>query len=177
MSPAPARSTVWRPRETATPRLALLQDLLESRGYGHTRLRHGRLGGTLGHACGGGDVMKTLVGALCATVLAVCVGSRSLTAAATCESLASMGLPKTTITLARLVQAGAFTPPTAANAPAASAAGQAFRDLPEFCRIAATLEPSSDSDIKIERARSTASPRLSSGSSRKRRPCRFRRRT
>ena len=65
--------------------------------------------------------MKTLVGALCATVLAVCVGSRSLTAGATCESLASMALPKTTITLARLVQAGAFTPPTAANAPAASA--------------------------------------------------------
>jgi len=61
-----------------------------------------------------------------------------------------MALPKTTITLARLVQAGAFTPPTAANAPAASAAGQAFRDLPEFCRIAATLEPSSDSEIKIE---------------------------
>ncbi len=52
-----------------------------------------------------------------------------------------MTLPGVTITLARTVDAGAFTPPGAAQALAA---------LPPFCRVAATLKPSSDSDIRIE---------------------------
>ena len=68
-----------------------------------------------------------------------------------CESLASLALPNTTITRAQAVDAGAFMPPAPANgAPAAAAAAQAFRNLPAFCRVAATLKPSSDSDIKIE---------------------------
>jgi feruloyl esterase len=92
--------------------------------------------------------MKILTGGLCALFLATAIGSRALDAAASCESLASMALPHTTITLARVVEAGAFTPPAPANGPAA--AGGAFRDLPAFCRIAATLKPSSDSDIKVE---------------------------
>jgi feruloyl esterase len=50
--------------------------------------------------------------------------------AASCESLASLSLPDTTITSAQVV---------AAN-----------KDLPPYCRVAATLKPSSDSDIKIE---------------------------
>src|SRR5579864_8084685 len=50
--------------------------------------------------------------------------------AATCESLASLKLPDTTITLAQEVDAAANTP--------------------AYCRVAATLKPSSDSDIKIE---------------------------
>jgi len=41
------------------------------------------------------------------------------------------------------VEAGAFTPPAPANA-------EGFRTVPEFCRVAATLTPTSDSDIKIE---------------------------
>jgi len=67
--------------------------------------------------------------------------------AAPCEGLTRLGLPNTTVTLARTVEAGAFTPPTAAagEAPAAP-----VPNLPAFCRVAATLAPSSDSDITIE---------------------------
>lgn len=65
-------------------------------------------------------------------------------AAATCESLATLALPGATVTLAQTVAAGAFTPA------GGRAAGAPFGDLPAFCRVAATLAPSSDSDIKIE---------------------------
>jgi feruloyl esterase len=66
-------------------------------------------------------------------------------AAGTCESLASLTLPNATITLAEAVPAGGFTEPGGRgrqNTPAAK--------LPAFCRVAATLKPSSDSDIKME---------------------------
>jgi hypothetical protein len=61
-------------------------------------------------------------------------------AAATCASLAGLALADTTITAAESVAAGAYTAPD----------GEVFTSLPAFCRIAATLTPSSDSDIKIE---------------------------
>jgi len=70
-----------------------------------------------------------------------------LAAPASCESLSSLKLPHTTITTSSLVEAGQFSPPaSSARAPA----GTAFASLPAFCRVAATLTPSSDSDIKIE---------------------------
>jgi hypothetical protein len=74
------------------------------------------------------------------------------TAAQSCESLLSMKLPHTTITIAQSVDAGTFTPPAApGGGPAPASAGtQPFRALPAFCRVAATLAPSSGSDIKIE---------------------------
>ena len=50
--------------------------------------------------------------------------------AASCESLASLALPDTTITSAQTVADS--------------------KGLPPYCRVAATLKPSSDSDIKIE---------------------------
>jgi feruloyl esterase len=92
--------------------------------------------------------MKSLIGGLCALLLAIALGARPLDAAASCESLASLALPYTTITLARVVESGAFTLPAPANGP--PTASGAFRDLPAFCRIAATLAPSSDSEIKVE---------------------------
>ena len=62
-----------------------------------------------------------------------------------CESLKSLSLENTTITLAQSVAAGEFTlPGTSLQVTAA------FKQLPAFCRVAATLRPSSDSDIKIE---------------------------
>jgi feruloyl esterase len=61
-------------------------------------------------------------------------------AAATCASLAGLALPDTTITAAEPVAAGTYTAPN----------GQVFANLPAFCRIAATLTPTSDSNIKIE---------------------------
>jgi feruloyl esterase len=64
--------------------------------------------------------------------------------AASCESLSSLTLPDTTITLAQVVAPGEFHPPTAA----AQVSG--LRDFPAFCRVTATLKPTNDSDIKIE---------------------------
>ena len=66
-------------------------------------------------------------------------------AAASCESLSALKLPETTITMAQSVAPGAFTMPAAGRGGAPR-----FDDLPGFCRVAATLKPSSDSDIKIE---------------------------
>ena len=68
--------------------------------------------------------------------------------AAPCESLSSLSLPNTTITLAQTVAGGAFTPPP--NAGRGGGQGQNFSDLPAFCRVQATLKPSLDSDIKME---------------------------
>jgi feruloyl esterase len=67
--------------------------------------------------------------------------------AATCADLTRLTLPTTTITTAVVVPAGTFKP-SAGPVPAASQA--LYARLPEFCRIAATLRPSADSDIKIE---------------------------
>jgi len=60
--------------------------------------------------------------------------------AGTCGSLAGLVLPDTTITAAEPVAAGTYTAPD----------GEVFANLPAFCRIAATLTPTSDSNIKIE---------------------------
>jgi tannase/feruloyl esterase len=66
-------------------------------------------------------------------------------APAECESLSTMTLENGRITSASLVPAGAFTP-----AGSTATAAQPYRSLPAFCRVAATLTPTSDSDIKIE---------------------------
>jgi len=60
--------------------------------------------------------------------------------AATCASLAGLRLPDTTITLAEPISAGPYT----------AQDGRLFGNLPAVCRIAATLTPTSDSNIKIE---------------------------
>jgi feruloyl esterase len=103
--------------------------------------------------------------------------------ASACERLASLSLPKTTITLAQVVSAGGFTVPenpagrggggssalagTLGPVPdvpgrvTANTAGLGlgynggrgippFSTLPSFCRVAATLKPSSASDIRME---------------------------
>jgi feruloyl esterase len=64
---------------------------------------------------------------------------------ADCQSLSALSLPATTITKVEAVAAGAFTLPNVNP-------GQqnALKQLPAFCRVAATIRPSSDSEIKIE---------------------------
>jgi feruloyl esterase len=64
-----------------------------------------------------------------------------------CERLATVTLPQATVTLAQLVDAGA---PITAGAARGGEADAAVRAPRPFCRIAATLTPSADSDIKIE---------------------------
>ncbi len=77
-----------------------------------------------------------------ALFLTALCGSVAPALAASCESLAALALPQAKITMAQVVPAGAFQPPDRRPGP--------YRDLPEFCRVAATLTPSSDSDIKAE---------------------------
>src|ERR1700760_3980705 len=67
----------------------------------------------------------------------------------TCESLSSLALPDTTITLAQPVAAGAFTAPGNGRG-GRGAEANPYKELPAFCRVAATLKPSSDSEIKME---------------------------
>ena len=64
--------------------------------------------------------------------------------AASCDELSSLKLPDATITSAQNVAAGAFTQPGRGGAQTA------VPDLPAFCRVQATLKPSSDSDIHME---------------------------
>jgi feruloyl esterase len=59
-----------------------------------------------------------------------------LAGAATCESLTALALPNTTVTSAQSTNS------------AGSAVGSQV--LPAFCRVAATIRPTSDSDIRIE---------------------------
>jgi feruloyl esterase len=80
------------------------------------------------------------------TLLAVLMTAEAR--AATCESLLALSLPHNTVTRAQLVAAGQFLPPSAA--PSAAQETGAFKRLPAFCRVAATLAPSSGSEIKIE---------------------------
>jgi len=71
---------------------------------------------------------------------------------AACQRLAtSLNLPNTAMTSAEEVSAGQFVPPAAPGGRGGgAAAAQAFADLPAFCRVSATIKPSSDSDIKAE---------------------------
>jgi feruloyl esterase len=77
-------------------------------------------------------------------LLALPVSAR---AATSCEALAKLSLPHTDITQAALVAKGAFAPPADANA---GRVNNPYAAVPAFCRVAATLRPSSDSDIKVE---------------------------
>src|SRR4051812_16872154 len=73
--------------------------------------------------------------------------SQNLHPAMSCESLASVTLPNTTVTVAQTIAAGTFALP---GAGVAAAPDPRFHNLPAFCRVAAKLKPSTDSDINIE---------------------------
>jgi feruloyl esterase len=65
-------------------------------------------------------------------------------AAVSCASLSSLSLSEARITSAQSIAAGDFTPPSGAGPT------QPIHNLPAFCRVAVSLAPSNDSDIKIE---------------------------
>jgi feruloyl esterase len=107
----------------------------------------------MGRVEGGGTVRSnswhigigvTVVGVM----LAILASGGSSAIAASCESLTSLSQPNTTITSAQSVPAGEFTLPSLDGSPAAGASP--YSKLPAFCRVAVTLRPSSDSDIRIE---------------------------
>lgn len=122
---------------------------------------------------------------LTVVVLALFIFAPDLSAAVPCETLSTLTLPNTTITMAQVVEAGKFVAPApprgaprsdnaAADGRGAAAAGDTanargggaanargggrggapavnvYANLPAFCRIAATLNPTSDSEIKVE---------------------------
>jgi tannase/feruloyl esterase len=90
--------------------------------------------------------MKTLSRAVGVLVLSAAIGGQDARVGTSCEALGSLSLRDATITLARVVEAGTFAPPV----PGARAVGGLLTTLPAFCRVAATLKPTTDSDIKIE---------------------------
>jgi tannase/feruloyl esterase len=70
-------------------------------------------------------------------------------AATTCDNLSRLALPQTVITMAASVTPGAFAPPASFSL-SLQPGDVAYKNLPAFCRVAATLRPTSDSEIKIE---------------------------
>jgi Tannase and feruloyl esterase len=67
-------------------------------------------------------------------------------AAGACEDLSSLKLDNAAITSAQVVAAGAFRLPGGRG----GRGGNPYQALPAFCRVQATLTPTSDSDIKVE---------------------------
>jgi feruloyl esterase len=85
---------------------------------------------------------------LASVLTVICLFQAANLYAATCESVAALNLPNTKVTSAAEVAPGAFAPP---GPPARGGGpGAAFASLPAFCRVAVTLTPTSDSDIKVE---------------------------
>jgi hypothetical protein len=72
--------------------------------------------------------------------LLACTAVAAHGAPASCESLARLALPHTSLTAAEARPAGEFTPPQ----------GRPLGNLPAFCRVAGTIRPSTDSDIRFE---------------------------
>jgi feruloyl esterase len=84
--------------------------------------------------------------------LAIITGACSATAqtANTCAALAKLALPNTKITAAEEIKAGAYRPTSSADGEGDPADAAIYQKLPAFCRVAAVLAPSNDSEIKIE---------------------------
>lgn len=78
-------------------------------------------------------------------ILAVLLSNVPPVFAASCEGLATLAVPDTEVTSAKLVGAGELV-----LAGGRGGDGAAFKNLPAFCRVQATLRPSKDSDIKVE---------------------------
>jgi feruloyl esterase len=88
--------------------------------------------------------MKTMASAALAMAMLGGTAERAAAAAA-CDSLGTFALSGGKITSAALVAPAAFTPPGQTGP-----GNPAFKSLGEFCRITASLAPTSDSDIRIE---------------------------
>ncbi|HUR32531.1 MAG TPA: tannase/feruloyl esterase family alpha/beta hydrolase [Vicinamibacterales bacterium] len=83
---------------------------------------------------------------LAALALPATTPSGATAAGTTCEDLRTFTLRGGRVDSAQTIAAGAFQPPGARG----GSTGAVYRDLPSFCRVALTLTPSADSDIKVE---------------------------
>jgi feruloyl esterase len=94
-------------------------------------------------------IVRRLIGlGVGAALLALWMPVPEVTAAAACDTLSMLGLRSGTVTLAQAVAAGAFVPPATGRGRGGPPAP--YGDLPAFCRVVATLRPSSDSAIHVE---------------------------
>jgi feruloyl esterase len=97
--------------------------------------------------------MKRIAGLCLVSLVGMLVHVQAQNRATPCERLAALALPNTTITSAETVPAGKYGDVLARGAtapPAASPFAIRLSKLPAFCRVVATLTPSSDSDIQVE---------------------------
>src|ERR1700723_281387 len=85
----------------------------------------------------GGDPVSPF----CLSIAAAALLGVTPAAADSCEALAKLSLPHATITLAEPVNSVGWP---------VTVTGRTGSSHPPFCRIAATLKPTSDSDIKVE---------------------------
>jgi feruloyl esterase len=84
----------------------------------------------------------------CIALLCFALRTGTAEAATECAQLTGLQLPNTTITLAENVPAGGFKPP--AGAGGFGTPPNAWAKLPPFCRVAGTIKPTPDSDIRFE---------------------------
>jgi feruloyl esterase len=90
-------------------------------------------------------------GIITAVSLAIMLGAAPAAATTACEDLAGLALANAKIDSAQMVTAGAFVQPAGrGGVRGGTPAANPFANLPAFCRLTATLTPSSDSDIKTE---------------------------
>ena len=94
--------------------------------------------------------MKIPTATLASIVLAASVQGQTPKLITSCESVSSLALANTTITSAHDVAVGKLADVGVFPAPPDSPIGRRISKLPAFCRVAATLAPTPDSDIKIE---------------------------
>jgi feruloyl esterase len=95
-------------------------------------------------------IVLPLVGAISLVIASGCTplaqqGSSAAPPVA-CENLAAISLVNTTIERAEIVAPGAFEPP----APQVPFFQADYSVLPAFCRVAGSIRPSADSDIRFE---------------------------
>ena len=92
-------------------------------------------------------MMTTVRAALFVLVIALLWPARGAAADNACQGLLTLSAANAAVTLAEQVPAGGFQSPREAQGGPNAAR---FSALPGFCRVAATLTPSPDSDIRIE---------------------------
>ncbi len=88
--------------------------------------------------------------ALAASAGLLALAAANGAAAKDCADLEGLALDKGSVTSAKLVAPGAFEAPPGPFGPPPGVVASPFADLPEFCRVQATLRPTDDSDIKVE---------------------------
>jgi feruloyl esterase len=93
----------------------------------------------------GGEQMKAVI-ALC--VFGFALGGASAAQPTACADLGAVKIPATTITKAETVPAGVFVPP--GPPPPQLSVRPDYKTLPAFCRVAASIKPTSDSNIRFE---------------------------